>query len=292
MNLKDTTQEYWVQITNAVVPYIRPHYYISNYGRVGSMASGTFKILSPVKDNDGYASVCIHLYAYISDNGFYRRQTSARVNRLVIMSFYPIPENYRELEVNHINSIRDDNRLCNLEWVTPKENTLHALMYGYKKLQDINGEKNPGAKLSENDVYNIIEKAKSGNYTYDDLAVLYNVKRSTIENILTRKAWNHINIKLSDEEFKMIHDKSVQFIHKPFTEDELIRICEFFESCDINNEILYPNRQRILLDCFYSLGLDKKYNFKSKKHALTNVLFKNIKLQSYITSKYNYKFIR
>lgn len=292
MNIQNTEQEYWVQITDKVVPYIRPYYYISTYGRIGSMANGSFNLLSLVKDRNGYLMVCLHLYNNITDEGIFRRQINKRVNRLVIMSFYDLPENYEELEVNHKNSIRDDNRLSNLEWVTSKENTFHALKYGNKKIFDIKGDKNPCSKLSKNDVYTIVNLAKSGDYTYNDLANMYNIGKDAIENIFKRKAWTHLELDISEEEINMIHDKSVQYIHKPFNEEEIHSICRFFESSDINNRVLYPNIQTLLKDCFYSLNLDKKYNFKSKKHSLFNILTKSIKSQYYITSKYNYKFIR
>ena len=42
------------------------------------------------------------------------------VHRVLSIAFIPNPENKRE--VDHINGIRDDNRLENLRWVTKKEN--------------------------------------------------------------------------------------------------------------------------------------------------------------------------
>ena len=43
------------------------------------------------------------------------------IHRLVLEAFNPI-EKMEELQVNHLNEIRNDNRLENLEWVTCSEN--------------------------------------------------------------------------------------------------------------------------------------------------------------------------
>lgn len=69
---------------------------------------------------DGVLQLCKDLY---NGHGYVRCSVqggSAYVHRIVFETFNSeIPEGY---EIDHINSVRDDNRLCNLQILTRSEN--------------------------------------------------------------------------------------------------------------------------------------------------------------------------
>lgn len=73
------------------------------------------KFLSPAYDRDGYLK---YTFSYKGN----RKSISA--HRLVAMAYIPNPEN--KPTVNHINGIKDDNRVENLEWATYREQTEHS----------------------------------------------------------------------------------------------------------------------------------------------------------------------
>ena len=89
-------------------------YQISNKGNVKSLGNNKTKkekILKPSVDKGGYMFICLH------KNGVKKKYL---VHRLVAEAFYGrIPQG---MQVNHINEIKSDNRLENLNLMTPKEN--------------------------------------------------------------------------------------------------------------------------------------------------------------------------
>ena len=83
-------------------------------------------------------------YLYVTLNEG-KHQITARVHRLVALAFLDNPNN--KTQVNHINGNPSDNRLENLEWCTPSENTIHAYETGLNKKR---GRSKPIAKIDEN----------------------------------------------------------------------------------------------------------------------------------------------
>lgn len=82
-----------------------------------------------------------------------------RVHRLVMMAFNPV-ENMDELEVNHIDGNKKNNKLENLEWCTASENQIHAFKTGLNKSR--RGEESNFSKLTNDDVKKVFELREKG----------------------------------------------------------------------------------------------------------------------------------
>ena len=102
-------------------------YQVSNIGRVKSLERETFRkdgkklplkerILKLRPNKDGYLRVQLCNGSGKTKNFF--------VHRLVCEAFHENPKN--KPCVNHINEDKSDNRACNLEWCTHKENNNHG----------------------------------------------------------------------------------------------------------------------------------------------------------------------
>ena len=86
---------------------------VSTYGRIFSATAGHSYLTYGTRTAGGYCSV-------------QRRGRGLLVHRLVAATFLGQPET-PDLQVNHKDACRGNNRLENLEYVTPSENKLHAL---------------------------------------------------------------------------------------------------------------------------------------------------------------------
>jgi hypothetical protein len=105
-------------------------------------------------------------------------------HRLVMLSFC---ENYKNLPiVEHKNDNPSDNRLENLMWSTHKQNTIHA--WENKLCKPHIGEENKNSKLTEKQVLEI----RKSNLKNIELAKIYNVNRTSIIRIKSKKVWSHI----------------------------------------------------------------------------------------------------
>ena len=149
-------------------------------------------------------------------------------------------------------------------------------------ITNIEGVNNPVAKLTEIQVKEIAELIKGGNYKYTEIAKMYNVSDSTICSIANNNSWKHLNLDIKQDDLS---------ISKLFTNDEIYKICKFFESCDINNLYLYPSINKLLEECLYDTSLINKYELEKVRKTLVKILRKQGNYTNF-AQKFNYQFTR
>lgn len=136
-------------------------------------------LLKPAEDKDGYLKVVL-----VNESG----KHSIAVHRVVGFTYIPNPGN--KPQINHIDGNKKNNSVNNLEWVTNKENILHAIKSG---LSNTVGENNGNAKLSAGSVKKIRSLFKTGRWNKCQLARMYGVSRTMIRLIVENKNWRFEN---------------------------------------------------------------------------------------------------
>lgn len=134
------------------------------------------KYLKPWKDSRGYLLV----YIYKNRNG-----TLCRVSRLVALTYLSNPNNYPQ--INHIDGIKTNNNISNLEWCSSFQNLKHAFRMGLKNHKGI---LHPRHKLTENQVREI--RDLKGKEKLKETAKSYGLCIAGIWNVQNYKSWKHL----------------------------------------------------------------------------------------------------
>lgn len=148
---------------------------VSSLGRVWKAANQRRKerILTEFpKDRDGYCRCTVQKL-----DGTY---TSQPVHRLIAKAFIANLDNKEA--VNHINGNRTDNRVENLEWVTPRENVLHSYKYGKRKIC----KQVPKRTILTDFQIAQIDTLRNY-YTVNQIAKLFNIEYQSLKNIIHKK---------------------------------------------------------------------------------------------------------
>lgn len=117
----------------------------------------------------------INGYCYVDlwkENKSYKFTT----HRLIAITFIPNPKNLPN--VLHRDGNKKNNSVSNLYWGTQKENTKDRQRHG----RHFNGEKNPSAKLT-NEQANKIKKLFDSGLFQREVGKLFGVSRATVSDI-------------------------------------------------------------------------------------------------------------
>ena len=132
-------------------------YSVSNNGTIAN-ASG--KILKQYTDRDGYKRISL-------SHG--SRLNTVLVHRLVANAFIENPNGYKT--VDHINGIKDDNRVENLQWMSHRQNLQKWHKEQNHKLSDKPKIKS-NMKRGESRRIPIVQMSRSGEYIQNFISLM------------------------------------------------------------------------------------------------------------------------
>lgn len=142
-------------------------------GRLFNTKTGRFKKFT--KGSNGYMRTQIWIN---------NKSKNFTQHRLIAAYFIDNPLNKKQ--VNHINGIKHDNRLENLEWVTQSENAKHSFANGLQKVTK------PNKKVIDAITGRVFESVTLA-------SEYFNVSRSHLSNMLIGRVKNNSNLKFYGE---------------------------------------------------------------------------------------------
>lgn len=154
-------------------------YQISNLGRVKSIRFRKEKILKPFPTVSGYLMVDLRKN---------KKSKYISIHRLVAIAFILNEKN--KPEVNHINGIKADNRVENIEWSTRSENVKHAYKMGLMCKKGMNHSR---LKLNEMQVRVIRRILELGKLKQRRIGEIFKITPEHVSLIKNRKVWSHID---------------------------------------------------------------------------------------------------
>ena len=171
-------------------------------------------------------------YLYVDLHRSCGRNVSVLLHRLVAIAYI---DGNRKLQVNHKDGIKENCFYENLEWVTPRENLLHATANGL----NYRGEDKPNAILT-NEQAEIICEALEKRCRIPDILKAAHLEdteqnRGLITDIKRGKTFSFISKNHSID--------SLALRDREFTNDIVIKICELFQQ---NPSISYPEVLNII----------------------------------------------
>lgn len=214
-------------------------YLVTSDGDV--MHNKNLKKLKPKLTKSGYLELGIDIHGERKYSG---------IHRIVAKCFIPNPDN--KPFVNHINGVKTDNRVDNLEWVTHQENMDHAKRTGLIH----KGDNAPSRKreadqenLTEAKVHQICALLEKG-YRNVDVSNELGVKGHNVSLVRSKTVWAHISDQYSYPKRSRTHSPdTIRWVWKMMqegkTSSEIIKLAN---NPKINKWLIQDLRRRLYKD--------------------------------------------
>lgn len=149
-------------------------------------------ILKPMMTKTGYLKVDLR-------GGGHELHYSKFIHNIVARTFY---NNYdKKLVPNHIDGVKTNNNIENLELITVADNLRHAVRTGLRKMC---GEDNRGALLTNKQAKEIRKLFAKG-WRRDDIADKFNVRKHVIHGVVTNKCYKDENYQYKEGKGRFLH---------------------------------------------------------------------------------------
>lgn len=157
---------------NKTIPEWRGSYKINSRAQVLSLKRN--KLLGIHQNANGYN------YVNLNRNN---KGHMLSVHRLMALTFLVNDDPINKKWVNHINGNKHDNKLTNLEWITPSENKRHAFNTGLQVCK--RGEDNKNAILDDKQI-EWVRKLYASGYNKSNICEIMGVSRTLIHYIINK----------------------------------------------------------------------------------------------------------
>ena len=223
----------WKQI---ILNGIKTNYEVNELGEVRNIRT-KYKLKLQMNRN-GYLEA--HIY-------FKAKNRPLLVNRLVAKAFIPNPLNKEE--VNHIDGIKINNHITNLEWCTREENMQHSWRIGLR--HKMLGYDNPSTKIRKWQVHNICKFLEKGIFP-KEISEKTGISVDIIKSIKYKQSWvdisNQYNIpkSLKHVDYSKYHYKIDELIRKGYKSKEIRSIYKIKDIPKRDYINLIKNRRKAL----------------------------------------------
>lgn len=240
-----------IKIKNRYIPYL-----VSSYGRLFSInykhKENNCVQLKTAIDKDGYERVNIH---------YNNKSYGFNVHRIVALSFIRNDDPIKKIQVNHKDGNKLFNNVCNLEWVTPKENINHAWK---NNLAISYGEENGNNVYKKKDIIKVCSLIEK-DYSFKEINKITGVSYAMISLIYHKKFWTCISNDYDFSNYNYGHTIKNQ---------NIIKICELLQNtdesiisiakkCSVKRNVIYDILRG---HSYYSIS--RNYDFSSRKNDL------------------------